>query len=173
MKLLSNVSAGVIQFEYFSRIIKPSLIFLFYLSSMPGMMITFSQFLVLLLAILSFTFPMTTVMGQQAVSSAASTAVPTQYTDEEHGFRVQLPANWFVDDAADYGEGDAEELSTPSLELLGMGGAPAGTICPQEAGELQIGGEIDCAIPEGSDLITIGIQQYRFDLEHMQSSLQT
>jgi hypothetical protein len=93
---------------------------------------------------------------------------PTQYTDEEHGFRVQLPANWIVDDAADYGEGSDEELSTVSLELLGVGGAPAGTLCPQEAGELQIGGETDCFIPEGSDLISVGVKQYMFDLEHMQ-----
>jgi hypothetical protein len=33
------------------------------------------------------------------------------YTDEENGFRVQIPANWIVDDAEDYGEGSDEEIS--------------------------------------------------------------
>jgi hypothetical protein len=52
--------------------------------------------------------------------------------------------------------------------LLNIGGAPVGTFCPQEAGELQIGGETDCFISTESDLISIGVKQYRFDLEHMQ-----
>jgi hypothetical protein len=108
--------------------------------------------------------PITTLPS--AVAQPLTPAIEP-YINEDYGYQALLPSNWVFDDAEDYGDANDEGLGDISLELLGIGGAPAGTFCPQETGELQISGEMDCFIPQGSDLISVGVMQYRFDLEHM------
>jgi hypothetical protein len=122
----------------------------------------------IIVILLPITTTTTTIPATAQTTTTPLTPTVEPYIDEDHGFQVLIPTNWIVDDAADYGEGGDEEPSTISLETLGIGGAPAGTFCPQEAGQLQIGGEMDCLIPHGSDLISVGVMHYRFDLEHMQ-----
>jgi hypothetical protein len=133
---------------------------------------TSSSILLTLLLLLSLVtaIPMMAVSAQ-VQQQPLTPASNEPFTDENHGYRIQLPANWVFDDKADFGETGNEELTTGSLELLGVGLAPVGTFCPQEATQLQIGGERDCFLPNdtpaSSDLITVGIGQYRFDLQHM------
>jgi hypothetical protein len=84
------------------------------------MTITLSQFLVLLLAILSFTFPMTAVMGQQTASSAAPTTTTTTtlsppssttlFQSTNDSIRIQAPNGWIVDDLNNTGFELSEEV---------------------------------------------------------------
>jgi hypothetical protein len=113
--------------------------------------------------------PITTTATAQTTTTTMTPLTPAvePYINEEHRYQVLLPTNWIVDERTEF-EGYNEELRERLLENLGIGGAPVGTFCPQEAGELQTGGEMDCHIPQGSDLISVGVLQYRFDLEHMQ-----
>ena len=109
-------------------------------------------------ATISTVMPLSTATAQQQ-----TTEEPEYYTNEEAGFRFQLPAGWVAE------EKPSDEPSDDVLRALGQMQRPIVTICPELSAQPMIDGDdggYDCVEDQalGSGRYTIGVSQYDFDL---------
>ena len=87
-------------------------------------------------------------------------ATTPYYTDEENGFRFQIPAGWTAEEST-------IELSDDALNLIGDIRHARVTICPEESAQPIIRCGSDCVQSStvASGTYTIGVGQYDFNLD--------